>query len=95
MPNRKYTLEDGKEWKERYEKGETFEQIGLSYDPYITAASIRTWALRAGLTPRSPGQKMNPKVFRSNEKAASTPPAIQTNVKFSRRRRQGKRSRSY
>ncbi len=61
MANRKFTIEDGKEWRKRYENGETYIDIGYSCIPQISPETIRRWALRAGLTPRPPGERVNTK----------------------------------
>lgn len=41
MSQRRFTLEDGKEWRERYEKGETFEDIGNDQNPQVSQNTIR------------------------------------------------------
>ncbi len=93
MSQRRFTLEDGKEWRERYEKGETFEQIGLSYTPFIQTTTIRKWALKAGVVSRSPAVKMNERIH-VNPKGAATP-SIQTGVKLTARAKQGKRRHTW
>ena len=47
----KYSIEDGNVWREIYESGLTFEQIGLEVG--ADGNTIRMWAMRAGCVPRS------------------------------------------
>lgn len=99
MPRRKrrYTLTDGERWKAMYEADDvvTFEQIALDEGDGTGTGTVRYWAIKAGVTARSPNRPRGPqRPSPIYDPPTASGPAIRTGVVLRATRRQGKRRRS-
>lgn len=82
---RRSTIADGERWKALYEadRTATFESIAL--DEGVSPATVRSWAVRAGVEPRPPGRHAGVPIAHPQE-AASHGPSSGTGVRHARPR---------